>query len=368
MSQNPIPKAEAAKIIEAIERKIREGFPPPGVATSNKFGAVGAAIKDLYPDIPRGSIQGKFQAAVKSLGREPNWEQTKPLVFPDFPSSSVPTDELIDRLAEDFERRYAAEKARKWYKVNVRDNGPIGVVWFGDPHLDDNYCNWPLLKQHVEIIRKTPGMFGANVGDSENNWAGRLAHLYAEQETSRATAKQLVQWFFGQAGIDWLVIIFGNHDLWNNNTDILSRMERGGAPIANWQAQFKLAFPNGREAKIWAAHDFPGNSMWNPLHGPQKTARFTGDCHLYVCGHKHNWALFQSEDDHRSNTYWLARARGYKYVDHYAEKLGFGSQEHGASIVSVFDPDAEGPGFVQCFADVEPAADYLTWLRKRRGV
>lgn len=367
--QAPLPRAEAQRIIDTIERKVKEGFAPPGVPTGKGRGAVAAAIRELYPTISGGSIHGKFRSAVKAIGREPDWNGAgrADLEFPVFPDASVPTAELIDRLAADFERRHHAERARKWYAVKVKIPGPIGIAWLGDPHVDDNGCNWPLLRRHIEIIRSTPGMFAANIGDSENNWAGRLAHLYSQQDTSRATAKQLVEWLFSHSGVQWLLLLLGNHDVWGGNGDALQRIARGGAPISDWSAQFRLHFANGREAKIWAAHDFPGHSMWNPLHGPAKAARFVGGAHLYVCGHKHNWSLFHNEDEHRGDVYWLARARGYKHLDSYADKLGFGSQAHGSAIVSVFDPDAEGPNFLQCFADLEAAADYLTWLRQKRG-
>ena len=86
--------------------------------------------------------------------------------------------------------------------------------------------------------------------------------------------------------------------------------------------------------------------------------------HLYVAGHTHNWALHQEEAASRQFTYWLARCRGYKFIDDYAELLGHSPQEGGASIVSILDPNSTTEsGLVQCFADVDQGARYLTWLR-----
>jgi hypothetical protein len=59
---------------------------------------------------------------------------------------------------------------------------------------------------------------------------------------------------------------------------------------------------------------------------------------LYVCGHLHNWAIHKEESSQRGFTYSLVRARGYKYLDDYAEKLGFMPQQNGASIMTVFLP------------------------------
>jgi len=137
--------------------------------------------------------------------------------------------------------------------------------------------------------------------------------------------------------------------------------------MEEWQAKFKLVFPNKKECRIWAAHDFPGHSMWNTMHGAQRAAHMKEEAHLYICGHTHNWALHQEESASREFVYWLARARGYKFMDDYAEKLGHFSQDNGAAILTIIDPDAASQaGFVQCYADVEHGADVLTYMRSRK--
>lgn len=372
MPTPPIARDLGERIIASIEQALRDGHPPPGVSKGNGTrSALRVGLERVLGEVSTGAIQGRYKAAVRAAGRDVDWSgkaEAGPLEYPVFPDARIPTDVLLQRLSADFERRNAHEQARKWFTIKVKVPGPIGIAWMGDPHLSDNGCNIPLFLRHVDVIRDTEGMFAANIGDTENNWAGKLAHLYSQQDTSRATERQLTEWLFSEAGLRWIVLLLGNHDVWNGNGDALSRIARGGAPMSDWQAKFKLAFPNGREARIWAAHDFPGHSQWNPLHGPQKAAKFTGSADLYVCGHKHNWSLFNNEDEHRGDVYWLARARGYKHIDSYADKLGFASQAHGSSIVSIFDPDASGPGFLTCFADVEEAAEYLTWKRQRSGL
>jgi hypothetical protein len=370
MSAPLISKDLAGRFIEAIEEALRAGYPPKGMADKNKISAVRFGILQVDPKQPVSGLSSRYISIVRAAGKEPDWtlyKKQRQLDFPIIPDPNIPIEELIERLSNDFERRNATEQARKWFEIKVKIKGPIGIAWLGDPHLGDNGTNWPLLKRHVEIIRSTPGMFAANIGDTENNWAGRLAHLYSQQDTSRATERQLTEWLFSKSGLAWMVLLLGNHDVWGNNEDALSRISRGGAPLSDWSAQFKLTFPNKKEVKIWASHDFPGHSQWNPLHGPQKTAKFTGAASLYICVHKHNWSLFQGEDEHRGDVYWLARARGYKHIDSYCAHLGQGSQQHGSAIVSVIDPDAKGPNIMQCFADVEQAASYLNFLRKRGG-
>ena len=158
--------------------------------------------------------------------------------------------------------------------------------------------------------------------------------------------------------------MLGNHDLWGEFSEILRAYNINCIPMEDWQAQFKLVFPNGRECKIWAAHDFKGHSMWNSLHGPQKAAHLKESANIFACGHTHNWAIHHEESASRQFSYWLVRSRGYKYVDEYAEILGHFPQQEGASITAVIDPESESEaGFVQCFADMDKAVKYLHALR-----
>jgi len=69
----------------------------------------------------------------------------------------------------------------------------MALLIFGDPHLDDNYCNWDVLTEHIDIAASHPRIFGMNIGDSHNNWVGRLMRLYAEQDTSRKDRLQTHQ-------------------------------------------------------------------------------------------------------------------------------------------------------------------------------
>ncbi|MEL7146529.1 MAG: hypothetical protein AAFO69_09195, partial [Bacteroidota bacterium] len=250
----------------------------------------------------------------------------------------------------------------------VQSNEPIAITWFGDPHVDDNGCNWPLLKRDCDIVANTPGMYGANIGDSHNNWVGRLVKKYIDQEATLNEAYQMIDWLFHESGVNWLLILLGNHDEWNDGARILNGMNAYNVPMVDWRAQFQLEFPNGMNCKIDAAHDHKGHSQWNKLHGQGKAALMGGQAHLYVAGHRHCWALGQDECPDSGRVYWLARCRGYKYIDDYADRLGFPNQEFGASIVSVIDPNAETPTeFITCFADVQQGADYLQWRRKKNG-
>lgn len=290
----------------------------------------------------------------------------QPVELPTFPEPDLPVHEILDSMEKRFAKRLEYRKARDWYKIKINSRQPIGLSFFGDPHVDDNGCNIPLLRHHCRLHAETEGLYAVNVGDTENNWIGRLGALYANQDTSKETAHRLAEWFLKDSGVNWIAWVMGNHDLWNDYSSLLRAMNVNKVPMDDWQARFKLVFPNGRECKIWTAHNFAGNSMWNSLHGAQKAAHMKSEADIYACGHTHNWAIHQEESSSRDFTYWLIRARGYKFLDDYAEKLGHWPQKEGATVTCVIDPDAVShAGFVQAFADVDAAVDYLNWRRRK---
>lgn len=284
---------------------------------------------------------------------------------PELPSDDLETEEIISSMVKRFEKRHEAHTAKKWMEFKVDTDLPIGITFFGDPHIDDDGCNWPLLMQHIAICRDTPGMYGANIGDTHNNWVGRLAKEYANQNTSRGTAWKLIEWFFKESGVKWLLILLGNHDAWNFGSETMSQITKNVCTMVDWRAQIKLVFKNKREVLIDAAHDHSGHSQWNSLHAQQKASVMGGVAHFYIAGHKHNWAVAQNECPHTNRIYWLARARGYKHIDHYGENLGFGSQKQGAAITIVIDPKAKDVNMIRVFADPKEGAEYLTYLRER---
>jgi hypothetical protein len=289
---------------------------------------------------------------------------TNDIEFPDLPSSELPPEELIDQACKRFATHLAAREARRWFEVKVKTNQPIGVCFMGDPHIDNNGCNWPLLREHIRILEETPGMYAVGIGDLTDNWVGRLVRLYADQEMSKKQAWKLAAYLLKGTKIRWLCHLLGNHDAWNDGPYII-KANSPIVPVEDWQSRFQLVFPNGKRVRIHAAHDFPGNSIWNPQHGPQKAAMLLEQADIYACGHKHNWAVNEGENSQRDFIYWLVRTRGYKFIDSYSDQLGYGSQRYGASVTAIIDPPSDGPRKIRCFPELEEAAEFLTWKRAR---
>jgi hypothetical protein len=371
MPTPPISRHEALRRIEAIEQALREGCTPMGVvARKGQQSAIRTAWQRL--GIKHSSYSADDIARIEaSAGRRVEWGLPQPAPAPRFdppsiPSDDVPVEHLIEQLSERFERRAENAEAKRWMRFALRDPGPYLLAFVGDPHLDDNGCNWPLLRRDVALM-STPHVHGVMLGDVTNNWSGKLQRLYAHQDVTRDRAWKLAEWYF--RAVPWLMLLKGNHDIWSQSHgqgDPLDWMARGSAALEDWSSKFEVA-AGEHVVRIWASHDFKGTSIYNPLHGPMRAARFSaGEADILAAGHQHHWEIFSGEDADKSHRpHWLIRARGYKYLDPHADRHQYASQQHGAVIAVVVDPSRDGPAAIQCYADLAEAVEILSFKRQR---
>jgi len=286
--------------------------------------------------------------------------------IPEDAASEVDIDALIARQLGAFERKRAKMATLGPRQIKM-PAGPFAIVHFGDPHVDDDGCDWPALQRAVRTCSSTPGMYAGNIGDTVNNWVGRLVALYAEQQATDVDAWELARWLI--RSVPWLYIVLGNHDLWNRGARIVQGLTEGTriGLMAPDEVRLELLCPGAEPVKLHARHDFPGHSMWNSLHGLTRAGKLDGWADLYVAGHRHIWATSRDEGaDGRVR--WAVRARGFKRFDSYARSKGFHEQQHGDTVTTVHDPTHRHPAErVQVYLDVEEAAEVLTWKRNRRG-
>jgi hypothetical protein len=323
----------------------------------DEYGSIRGAAR--AKGIPRQTLQNRYHSA-----KDAGLSQPVPIAD-DLPPDDIPTEEIIGLMKRRFAIRREHVKAKRWREFHVPTAGPYALMLFGDPHVDDDGCNWALLEDHCELARKTKHLYAISIGDVHNNWVGRLEKLYANQETSKKTAHKLVKWLIQGSGVPWWLWVHGNHDAWNGGIALIEEMNINRVVMEDWEAKVTLVSPNGHNLRLWLAHNFPGTSQWNKLHGPQKAAQMKDWAHLYAAGHHHNWALHQEEHDQRGFVYWLARLRGYKFMDDYADKLGFGEQEYGSSMIAVIDPASDKLNSLTCFADPHEGVDFLEFKRRK---
>ena len=286
--------------------------------------------------------------------------------FTALPDDDVPIEELIAQRKRKFQHKREHEEASKLIPIKVKMDGAIGILHFGDPHVDDDGCDIEAIERHTDLVNRTEGLFAANVGDTTNNWCGRLARLYADQTTSAAQAWKIAEWFINRC--NWLYMIGGNHDLWSGSGDPLRWIaKQQDALYKSSEARLALRFPNGLEVRVNARHDHSGSSIWNPAHGPMKAALMGTRDHLYVAGHKHESAYSVLKDAISGITMHACKVASYKIYDRYAKEHGFRDNCLSPCALTTINPalPADHPDLVKVWWDPEEGADYLTFLRRR---
>lgn len=283
------------------------------------------------------------------------------------PEDDIDVEEIVAAKKKHFSKIAAAREAQKLIRVTVKIEGPVGILHFGDPHLDDDGCDIAAIERHSDLTRKVEGLWGANVGDTTNNWVGRLARLYSQQNSSRLRAIKLAEWFIKRTKM--LYMIGGNHDAWSGDDDPITWISKEAKTLYQpSQVRLQLLFPEGDPITINARHDFRGHSQFNPAHGPMKALIHGIRDDLAVAGHRHESAYSVLKDPESGRISHALKVASYKIYDRYALDSGFKDQTLSPCALTVIRPKLPmtHPDRLKVFWDPEEGADYLTY-RRRKG-
>lgn len=181
-------------------------------------GSIRAAARET------GAARSSIQAAINRV-RARSTETEPAYTLPDPVDPELSYDELKEYRKKVFAKKAAAKRASRWVPIKFHRAEPTAIVVVGDPHVDDDGCNWPQLERDTETIVKTPGMFAGSIGDNINNWVGRLSRLYANQSTTENQAWRLSEgWIRELADPGKLIfMVRGNHDCLDLETEALTR-------------------------------------------------------------------------------------------------------------------------------------------------
>jgi hypothetical protein len=274
---------------------------------------------------------------------------------------------LIENRIKKYALKRNARNAESLINVNINVDGPVGIAHFGDPHIDDDGTNIAELLMHADLIQKTEGMFGGNIGDNQNNWIGRLARLYGEQSTSAKESWRLTEHFISK--VDWLYLVGGNHDAWSGPGDPLEWMcSQSNGVFSNNGVRMNLIFPNKKKVRINARHNFTGHSMWNTAHGLIKAIQMGWRDHILTAGHTHVSGYQVLKDPSSGLISHALRIASYKEMDKYADDKGLPDQNIFKCPVTIIDPQYadNDPRLITTIFEPNEGAEYLTWKRSKK--
>ncbi len=283
----------------------------------------------------------------------------------EIPVEEMDIEDIIKYRNKKYQRKIISRKSKRLIDIEVKTTGAIGICHFGDPHVDDDGTNLQELFDLCNMINKTDGMFGGNLGDVQNNWIGRLASLYSSQSTTAKESWRLTEYFLNQ--VDWIYLIAGNHDVWSGDGDPLEFIMRDHKGVFEaWGARMNLKFPNGKEVRINARHTFKGYSMWNTAHGVSRAVQTGWRDHILTAGHIHVSGYQVLKDPASGLISHALQIASFKNVDSYAEKLGLEDKNIFNAPVTIIDPkyDDDDNRLITTFFNPYEAAEYLKWKRK----
>lgn len=134
----------------------------------------------------------------------------------------VDVEALIERRIAAFARKHAKHEADRWHTIHMKSNAPIGLGFFGDPHLDNDGTDVRLAFEHAELFNGSrAGLYAACLGDVWDNWVGRLQRLFAEQSINAVETRALVEHWAQM--VHWLFFVLGNHDCLDEQTECLTK-------------------------------------------------------------------------------------------------------------------------------------------------
>ena len=334
---------------------------------------------DLMKAVKARVSHGSIRAAAAALGMTRAGFQSqldraaqKGLIAPraeSNPSRWRPGEEIVAARKAEYQRVKASAPNRDGNTIFLPDDGPFMVIFLGDEHLDNPGTDLALFERWISFLNRSKHITGWSMGDMLDNWLKPLAHLYATAETPAPEGWILLEHYMEKMGEHLDCSIGGNHDAWSGHSDVLA-MLMNQYDVMHRTHSLKVTYRtrSGRDITINGRHSWPGRSMWNPAHGVMRAARMGVRDNILVGGHTHITGSGTEVCPMTRKISHCFQIGSFKRVDDYVDQLGLHDGNSSPALALIIDPsrDDSDPEMVKHYYDPEVAADYLSFLRRKR--
>jgi len=284
--------------------------------------------------------------------KKAKYEQIKP------PQLKREIDDIIKVRKEIF--KYEKQKDQYFSNVPIKfkENKAIGILFMGDPHLDNQATDLELFEKHLELARKNENVFIIGLGDYLDNWVGYLSKLFAKHSITQEEAFALLKYYFDNLHI--LACVLGNHDVWNL-FEVYFREVLGEECIVAEDIRLNLQFPNDTNVTIRMRHSFSGRSQYNPAFPLVKQAIFNKPDDIICMGHTHQFGyqMYVQPDNKISHCFVVG---SYKRFDEYGKKFMTHDTNITPAVLAVINPSDSSFDRIKLFLDIEKGIEYLNFL------
>lgn len=290
------------------------------------------------------------------------------------PSPDEPIADLLSRIIQHNERYDAYHTHKQVVDVQIKIDGPFGVVGLPDHHLDNVGTMLKRALDDAELINKHPHLLAVGIGDWIDNFIiGFLEKVRRKNVMSHSDSWRILEYYLDLLYPKLIAAISGNHMDWSTSgggVDIMKRMfeERGlGAIYDTDEVRVRLTTPSGAQFTHLARHKYRGNSQYNAVHAITKwiLENWQGEDviwggHIHTAGHCSLQKQFMGE----TRTVHGVQLGAYKKHDDYARREAFRQNTPFLTPMTVHVPET---GKTLFFDDIHDGVKHLEWLRKDLG-
>lgn len=285
-----------------------------------------------------------------------------------------PINSLMNRVFEATDRYAEYHDNKNCVNVDVKIEGPYGVVGIPDHHLNNIGTMARRAFDDAYVINKHPALLCVGIGDWLDNFiVGFLERERRKDIMSHSDSWRLLEHYFAVLAPKMIAAISGNHMDWTTSAggvDVMKKLceEHGIGPIYDTdQVRVKLKSSNGAEFTHIARHKYRGNSRFNSVHAitvfileSWQGEDVVWGGHIHVAGHtsiEKTW-MGQSRVVHG------VQLGSYKKHDNYAKREGFRQNVPFLVPMTIHIPET---GETLFFEDMYRGIQVLDWLREEAG-
>lgn len=277
---------------------------------------------------------------------------------------SLTLDECFDEIIrrQDFKERHSMPMYKE-VQHTFKKKQPIAVSFLSDVHLGASGTDYKQLREDIQTIRDTDGLYVIHNGDEINNFIiGRLTAVSRNDSFQPTEQWWFCKLFFAELASKTLAAARGNHTDW---TEMLAAIDYRAEILGDLNI-LDIGFGGnvvidvaGAVYTIRLRHKYRYESTLNPFNAILRMHEFEGPFDVGVIGHTHVAAI--GEIERQGKNLIAVRPGAYKVKDAYADEWGFPPAQ-AISPTVVLHPETKE---IEWFKTCKKAADYLTYLRSR---